>query len=211
MRYLGRIGISRAVYLGESSLQVQFVSDWTGMYHQVYLGRRLVGETAAPSERTVTALVAPADVAEWLQVVAVDADELGLDRGERLPRRPYNRVRLAWDTTGWTDARLIEVAAGTAPGGAVVATNVIERVLFDVNRRYELDTPALRGPGRREWNFEVAGRDETPPTGNRGTPTAISAEILSPPPDLAIANPDAPRFTGAVVSQALVLEFDYVP
>lgn len=207
MRFLGRMAITAAEFISDATLRIEFVSDWSGKYHQAYIGRRLAGETATPAERAISLVAPPADVPEWITIVAVDADELGIDIGSELGRRPYNRVALEWDTSGWSDARTIEVASGATPGGAVVASNVIARTLFDTNRRYSLITPSLSGPGRKTWNFEVAGRDATPPTGNRGTAAAISAAILSPPLDVVLKSSSAPRFTARVQSQNLILEW----
>lgn len=209
MILLGRIGITRMDWFGESSLRAQFVSSNVGMFHQAYLGRRLVGETASPSARAITFPAIASDVPEWLQIISVDAAELGIDHGARLPPRPYNRVRLAWSTSGWSDARLIEITAGRTPGGAVDAANLLGRVMFDVDRGYQFDTEPLAGPGRLSWNFAVAGRDDKPPDGNRGTAATISAEILSPPEDLALSGPDEARFAVSVVAQTLVAEFDH--
>ena len=207
MRYLGRMAITAAAFISDASLRIEFVSDWAGKYHQAYIGRRLAGETSTPTERAITLVAPPADVPEWITLVAVDADELGIDIGSQLGQRPYNRVAIEWTTSGWDDAATIEIASGLAPGGAVVASNVIARTLFDTNRRYSLMTPSLSGPGRRSWNFEVAGRDAVPPVGNRGTAAAISASVLSPPQDIALRSVTAPRFTARVESQNLILEW----
>jgi hypothetical protein len=209
MILFGRIGITRMEWFGESSLRAEFVSSNAGMFHQAYLGRRLVGETPSADARAITIPAIASDVPEWLQIIAVDAVDLGVDHGTKLPPRPYNRVRLAWTTSGWTDARLIEITAGRIPGGAVDDTNVLGRVMFDIDRAYDFDTEPLAGPGRRAWNFAVAGRDDKPPDGNRGTAATISAEILSPPEDLALSGPDAARFSVDVVGQSLVAEFEH--
>jgi hypothetical protein len=209
MILFGRIGITRMEWFGESSLRAEFVSSNAGMFHQAYLGRRLVGETPSADARAITIPAIASDVPEWLQIIAVDAVDLGVDHGTKLPPRPYNRVRLAWTTSGWTDARLIEITAGRIPGGAVDDTNVLGRVMFDIDRAYDFDTEPLAGPGRRAWNFAVDGRDDKPPDGNRGTAATISAEILSPPEDLALSGPDAARFSVDVVGQSLVAEFEH--
>lgn len=201
---LGGTRILAATWFAPTGLQVRFSSTYGALrFHQLYAGRTMIGVTNAPTERTVRGTLKHSDWPQPLQLVAVLPDERLDDFGSTLPPRPYNRVQLGWTTSGWTDAKKIEITAGTEPGGAVDPANVLTNLPFDTNRNFAYRTKPL--PGTGEWNFEVAGIDVA---GNRGTGLSISAEIIAHPPDVAL-NPDGSRLTAAVAAGELTVSFTY--
>ncbi len=187
--YLGGFRIVRAAWLNRHSLQVRFASTWgENYYHQIYAGRSLVGVTNSPSDRVVIGAVKPSLWPQHLTLLAVSPTRKETNYGDALPRRPYNRARLRFTVSGYpSDAEFLDVTAGTVPGGAVSAGNRIARVLYDVDREYEVLSPPLAGSGT--WNFAVQGVDDKPDTGNAGASAAIAAPgILAHPPDVPQTN-----------------------
>lgn len=203
---LGGFLITSAAWLDSQTIEVRFSSTYTDRYHQLYSGRTLIGVSSTFAARAVSGPFEGSHWPEPLQLVAVTADDRHTDFGSNLPPRPYNRVKLGWTTAGWTDAESIEVIAGDVAGGAVDTSNVLARVPFDANRVYDFLTAPL--PGSGTWNFEVAGRDETVPNGNRGNALAIALAIDAHPPDVAL-NGNGTRLTAAVAAGVLTVGFAY--
>lgn len=186
---------------------VPFASGYSDRLHQLYAGRSLVGVTSSPDEREVTGHFAPSHWPQHLQLVAVLPGDRDTDFGEYLPDRPYNRVRVRATTDTWpTDSRLLELRAGTEPGGEVDETNVVDRVLFDADREYILQTPPLAGSG--EWALQVAGRDVRITDGNAGDAEDLTADVLAHPPDVAMDS-DGNRLAVAVDSSIATISFSY--
>lgn len=180
--YLGGHAIAAISWEGPFALAVRFETTYDDLCHQFYVGRSLVGWTDSIGDRQILCNVQDSLWPEHCQLLAVDPTQRATDYGALLPPRPYNRVKLIGDTTGWTDAKFLEVVAGTEPGGAVDTDNVIALELFDTGRERIIITDPL--PGSGPWNFELAGRDLTRPDGNRGDPTAVSASIYAHSPDV---------------------------
>lgn len=196
-----------AGWISAVGLMVRFASTYgTEYFHQLYAGRTLIGVTNAPSDRVVLGELQASHYPQPLQLVAVTPDDRLTDFGPSLPPRPYNRVKLGWTTSGWTDAERIEISAGTVAGGAVDLTNVLEKMHFDENRVYSYTTPPM--PGSGTWNFQVAGRDDTEPLGNRGTALAIPCGITAHPPDVALAD-DGTRLAVQVAAGIATVSFTY--
>lgn len=206
--YLGGTRITGAEWLSAAALAVRFTSTYGSTYlYQLYAGRSLAGTTASPTARQVVGQIAPSQWPQHLTLLAVEPSQRLTDYGALLPRRPYNKARLRFQTSGWpSDARSIDVLAGTTPGGAVDADNRIARVPFDTNRQYAILTPPM--PGSGQWNFEVIGRDDTLPEGNAGTALALSAQLLAHPPDVALAS-DGSRFGVSIENQQATVTFAY--
>lgn len=195
-------------WVGPNELLVPFTSTYgTARFHQLYAGRTLVGVTSNPSDREVRAIVEPSHYGQPLQLVAVEPLERLEDVGSFLPPRPYNKAKLEWDAENYSDCEAFEVTAGTEPGGAVDATNILKRVLFDRNRRYEYVTPPLDGSGT--WNFEVTPYDTAELDGNAGTALAIQVTgVLAHPPDVAFQS-DGSRLAGEIAGGVITIDFDY--
>lgn len=192
--------------IGASTIQVTFESVYEDLYlYQLYVGRTLVGVTDGPLDRQVIGAWWPSLYPEMIQILAIDPSDRNTDFGDDLPDRPYNRVKITYTTTGMpADTELIEIAAGTEPGGAVDETNLVASEFFPGSGTFTSITDPL-GPGG-EWNFEVAGRDGTAPDGNRGTPLELAVTIKAIPPDL-VADENGDRFT--VTADTGVLTLDY--
>jgi len=186
---------------------VPFVSGYSDRLHQLYAGRSLVGVTPSPTDRQVTGSFAPSHWPQHLQLVAVLPTDRDTDFGEYLPERPYNRVRVRATTDTWpTDAKLVELRAGTAPGGSVDETNVVDRVLFDADREYTLQTPPLAGSGA--WALQVAGRDTRVADGNTGSGDDMTVDVLAHPPDVAMDG-NGNRLAVAVTAGVATVSFSY--
>lgn len=203
---LGGFQITSAAWLAPQTLFARFTSIYTNRYHQMYLGRTLIGVSTSFAARSVQGGASPSHYPEELQLVAVTADDRDTDFGLALPPRPYNRVNLGWTTAGWTDAENIEIEAGDSPGGAVDVANVLGRVPFDTNRTYEFITDPLEGSGT--WNFAIKGRDQTHPSGNLGPGLAVSQHIDARPPDVAL-NADGSRLAAAIAAGVMTVSFAY--
>lgn len=184
--FLGGFQVTSAAWISSHAIRVGFSTSYGASYlYQLYAGRTLIGATSSPSERSVVGQLQPSNWPQWLQLVAVAPDQRLTEYGANLPPRPYNRVKVRASVAGdTTDALYVELATGTEPEGAVDPGNVVERVLFDEDRVYELLTPPLEGSGL--WNLELATRDDKPPDGNRGTPLELTATVLSTPPDVSL-------------------------
>ena len=172
---------------GPLSVLVQFTSPHARI-HQLYIGRRLAAETAGPTARTIETQLTFSRYPQWLSIAAVEASDIGQDRGAWLPPRPYNVVRIQFDQSGWSgdaheiDVRRFDVLRGDTPGGALNSNNIIASVLAeDANATYEIETDPL--PGSGEWNLGVRGLDTTEETGNPGTTAEFTATVLATPPD----------------------------
>lgn len=183
--------ITHVRWSGPATLDVTFVSSDTTRLHQLYVGRRMLSQSTSPTQRRLSASLIPARWAEFLTVAAVDAADIGQDRGSWLPRRPYNRVLVIFDQTGWTgdphalDVLKFELFRGDTPEGAVNYNSVIDSILSRPgNPGYQLESDPLPGPGL--WNLAVRGLDATVESGNAGTATASTAVVLATPPDFAV-------------------------
>lgn len=182
---LGGIQIARLDATTADEILVQFRSVHAGWFHQLYLGRTLVDRTWLPEQRTLVGKLSGADWPEPMQVLAVHPDVADQDFGEKLPPRPYNRVRLAWRASGFpTDTAFFDVTAGNEPLAETDPNNRLNRILYNGDVGYEYLTDPLAGSGY--WNFEVTARDDRPgPTdGNAGTAVCARERVLAFPPDV---------------------------
>ena len=200
------IEITAVVKLSDASILVRFDSVYGEDYlHQLYVGRTLVGVTTGPNRRQVIGQWWPGLYSETIQLLAVDPSDRTTDFGDDLPDRPYNRVKISYNTASMSlDTRRVEIASGTEPGGAVDEENIVGQDFYRGSGTFSLITDPL-GPGG-EWNFEVAGRDGTAPDGNRGTPLELSATIKAHPPDLE-PFPDGDRFEVEAAAGTLTLSY----
>lgn len=203
--FLGGFAITSMAWAGPQALHVRFTTTYGSDYqHQLYVNRILSGVTDTVLSRDLLANVIPSDWPQEIQLMAVDPADASTDFALLLPPRPYNQIKVTVTPAGWTDAAYIDLTGGTEPGGAVDDSNLLERVLFDTNRPYEIITPPL--PGSGVWNLEATGVDATEPTGNRGTPQAVSVSIYAHPPDV-LYRTDGSRFSVSEDSGNLVVEF----
>lgn len=205
--YLGGMRITSAEWLGTTALAVRFTSSWgRDYYYQLYAGRSLIGVTSSPLERQVVGQLQPTLWPQWIQLLAVDPAERDTDYGSDLPPRPYNKARVSFTASGWpADAKVIEVTAGTEPGGAVDPDNVVARELFDTNRVYRMVTEPL--PGTGEFSLSVVGRDNRLSGGNVGTATPLTVNVLSQPPDVAL-DADDRRFSVEISGGVATVTFE---
>ena len=203
---LGGTRITNLAWASDRALRVEFTSIFTDRLHQVYAGRSLLRVTDSFDERAIVVQLMPTKWPQEIQIVAVEPSDRLTDFGSSLPDRAYNKAKLRATPSGWTDAKYLEVSAGTEPGGAVDTENVLERVIYDSEREYVYVTPVMEGSG--EWNFEVAGIDGTLPEGNRGDALEVSATLLSQPPGPALLD-DGSRLEVAVAAGVATVEFSY--
>ena len=204
--YLGGFSWTGCEWISAHAIRVSFSTTWgTSYLYQLYAGRRLIGVSASPSARQVVGQLLPSRSPQVLTLLAVDPEDATTDFGSLLPPNAYNCVALRFTAAGMpSDMRFLEVTAGTSAGGAVSSTNVLALIPFDIDRAYEFTTDPLDGTGT--WNFEIAGRDDKPNGGNKGTALAISAAILSIPPDVELRS-DGSRFVLSVAAQTLTVSF----
>lgn len=204
--YLGGTRIVFVSWQGASTIRVDFVSIYSGKLYQLYAGRTLLGETTTTGEKHILATMTPTLWPEWLQVVAIDPELKGTDLGLQLPPRPYNKARIALDTTGWPDdAKAIEVISGTEPGGAVSTDNVVaHQLVINPDGPYTITTTPIGPSG--QWNFEAYGIDDKPTDGNPGEPLELSCDLLTMPRDFDPQD-DGTRF--AVTADAGVMTLNY--
>ena len=205
MPFLGGLRMLDAAYTSPTAIRVTFSTTYTDQLYQLYAGRLLIGSTGDLSERAITGQLVPSLYPQHLTIVAVDPAERFTDYGDDLPKRPYNRVRLRFTTSGSpSDIEFLDVVGATVPDGAVDPDNLIERVLFDIDRQYEVLTPAL--PGTGNWAFEVFARDDKPADGNAGASLALDTDVLAYPPDVELAG-DGTRFSVVIEAGELVASF----
>jgi hypothetical protein len=195
--YMGGFQITSVGWLSAGAIAVRFSTSYGSDYcYQLYAGRTLIGTTKSGGARDVVGQLEPSTWPQHLTVLAVSPSNKWTDYGASLPLRPYNRVRLRFKTASWpADSRMIEVSAGTVVGGAVDTDNVVARIPFDTDGDFEIFSPPM--PGTGQWNFQIAGRDNRPNDGNRGTALAVSANVLAHPPDVVLQDDDS-RFSVVV-------------
>lgn len=195
---LGGVKLFSAEWLSATAILVRFTSLHAGWLHQVYVGRELAGATSTPAERSTVVRLVESEWPQRLTLLAVHPDALGVDFGQLLPLRPYNRARIRWTTSAWpADSKLIDVYTSATPGGAVDETSRLGRILFATDGSYELVTAPL--PGSGYWPIRVRGVDDKPPAGNQGTSAETVTRLLSHPPDL-VTNSAGERFDVDVVA-----------
>jgi len=175
-------------WLGSGAIRVVFESEHTAL-HQLYSGRRLIGETTSTGQRVVEGPLAPTRWPQYLQVVAVTGSHRGVDNGSQLPPRPYNVVSIAFDQAGWSgdphdiDVMAFDLFRGSEPDGAIDYGSIIATVLaVDVaGHTYEMRSDPL--PGSGTWNIGVRGRDDSETGGNAGTAFEATVDVIALPPD----------------------------
>ena len=206
--YLGGTRFIFIGWFGPSAIRVDFESIYGSAYHyQLYAGRTLIGQTYSPSERFISAPLIPTDWPQWLQLVTVDPAERLTDYGSSLPDRPYNKAEISVTTSSWpSDSKVIEVSSGTVPGGAVDTANIVARQNWRTDTTYAMTTTPCGPSG--SWNFQVAGRDDKPIDGNRGTALALSATLLTQPRDYALTAEGA-RFDVSATAGTATVSFTY--
>jgi len=178
-------------------MRVRFVSSLTGKLYQLYIGRRRVAVTEREGQRELIAQCSASRYPEVLQLVAVDHVDKFVDFGSSLPPRAYIRGRVTFSTAGWpADADLIKLFRSDEPGEAVNTTAPRKTVLYAGEKNYTIETDPLQGSGT--WNIEVAGYDDKPGGGNKGTVATGSVTVVATPPDLVQVGGE--RFTVSVHS-----------
>lgn len=205
--YLGGFKIKAIGWLGPQSVIVVFSSSYGSSYlYQLYAGRTLIGVTRGTGDRSIIGSLSPSEWPQHLTLLAVAPENRLTDYGASLPLRPYNKVKLTFSTSSWpSDAKLIELSAGTAVGGAVDTTNVLKRVFYETDGTFTIYSTPM--PGTGQWNFEIAGRDDKPPDGNRGTALAVSADVIAHPPDVVLQD-DNTRFSVSIASGTATVTFE---
>ena len=200
--YAGGHKLLSARWVGPRALMVRFSSSYgSTYYHQVYAGRTLAGVTGSPTSRKVVAQVEPSLYPQPLQLLAVTGGNQATNYGSTLPIRPYNKARLRFSTSGWTDAKYIDITRGSTAGGEVSSANLVRRILFDTNRTYVVVSGPL--PGSGQWNFEAVGKDVT---GNTGDELAMSVTTLTMPPDVT-QDSSGNRLSVSIASQTATIGY----
>lgn len=204
--YLGGFSITAVGWLSSHAIIVVFASSYGRSYnYQLYAGRTLIGTTTSPGERKIVGSLKPSVWPQPLTLMAVAPAQRTTDYGASLPLRPYNKAKFVFSTSSWPDdAEFIELTGGTEPGGAVDTDTILERIPFDTDGEFEIFSPPM--PGSGTWNFELAGRDNRPPEGNRGTALALQADLLAHPPDVQL-NSDDSRLSVAVSGGTATVTF----
>lgn len=205
--YMGGFKIKAVGWVGPQAILVVFSSSYgTAYLYQLYAGRTLIGTTRGAGDRSVIGTLAPSVWPQHLTLLAVSPATKLTDYGPSLPLRPYNKVKFQFSTSSWpADSKLIELSAGTVVGGAVDTTNVLERIFYETDGTFAIYSPPM--PGTGQWNFELAGRDNKPPDGNRGTALAVSADVLAHPPDVVLQDDDT-RFSVSIASGTATVTFE---
>lgn len=185
------------------SLAVRFVSVHAGWFHQLYAGRKLIGETINARDRHISGPQPASTWPEHIELVAVHPDLHGTDVGDRLPARPYNRVRARFRATGFPDdTDVLEVYVGTAPRAAV-GSSPTGRMRYVGDVAYSYLTPALAGTGY--WLLRVNSRDDKPAGGNAGTALDGCQKVLAYPPDFTAANRFETDVAGGILTLTAVV------
>lgn len=205
---LGGFRIVSVEWATSNAIRVRFTTSYGSTYlYQLYAGRCLIGVTQSPLNRAIVGQLLPSDYPVPLQLVAVDRANILVDYGARLPPRPYNRVMISFDASGFpADSKWVDVTSSTAPGGAVDDDNLIAREEYDGDRSYTVLSEPLGGSGL--WSFEAFGRDNKLTGGNKGAVLELSQTILAHPPDV-VADANGKRLTGTVAAGALSVDFTY--
>jgi hypothetical protein len=191
--FLGGITITEVRWTGPMSLSVAFTSTHATRLHQLYIGRRKLGETTAPDELSFQIPYRSSRYPEQITVVAITSDEIGLDRGSWLPHRPFNRIRTTFTNFGWSgdpheiDVQAWEMYTGSLPGGAIDYSSPVARSVADGATSYLLESEPLGPSGT--WNVGILGRDTRLPAGNLGTADEGSVIVTSYPPDFETDSP----------------------
>lgn len=209
MFYLGGMTIVKAGWLGQRSVFVEFVSQYTtGWLWQLYANRTLIGRTSSPRERRVVGQLVDADVPAPLTLIRVDTANALTNYGASLPNVPWNRFALEWSASAYpSDAHHFEVTGSSEAGGAVDTTNVLANVPFAGNGPYRFVLPPITAPG--DWSFAITPRDDAMPAGNAGTVEEVTITAAVPPPDLAF-DADGNRFTLSAEAGVVTAAFEYV-
>jgi hypothetical protein len=205
--YLGGFAVTDIEWSSIRSIAVRLSTTYGSSYcYQLYAGRSLIGWTERATDRAIIGQLTPTTWPQHLQVLAVDPLSRETDYGSYLPQRPYNRAKLSFSTSSWpTDAKLIEVTAGTEVAGAVDSSNIVASILFTADGEFSILSPVM--PGSGVWNFEVQGRDDRLPAGNVGDALELSATLLSHPPDV-VQQFDDSRFSVAVASGVATVTYE---
>lgn len=189
--------ITSVAWISATAMRVRFVSSLTGKLHQLYIGRRRVAVTERESQRELIAQCSASRYPEVIQIVAVDRADKLTDFGESLPPRAYIRGRVTFSTSGWpADSDVIRLFRSDEPGGAVNTATPRKTILYAGEKTYTIETDPLQGSGT--WNIEVAGYDDKPGGGNKGTVATGSVTVVATPPDLVQVGGE--RFTVSVSS-----------
>lgn len=203
---LGGCQIIGLYWIATHTLNVVVESSYANKLHQVYYGRQLVGVSNTVDQRLIAANVMPDISPDHLSVAAVDVADRLTDFGDTLPDRPYNRLRVAVNTSGWpADSRSIHVVAGAAPDAPADPDREVAAEVFDTDRTYQLITSHFRQSGT--YYLQAFGRDDKRPAGNIGTPADFSAEILAYPPDV-VTQTDGSRMSVSIEDGIATISYE---
>lgn len=206
MAFLGGYRITGARWVSQNAITVAFETSNTGMFHQLYSGRTLIGVTASANDREVTGqLVQTTHGYEPdLSLVAVDGNDVDTDHGSEMGVGPFNRALISFSFSGLTgDEERADITAGTQAGGAVSSGNVLGSVPLSGDGTYTFLTDPLAGSGT--WNFEVTPYDDRDDDGNAGTARTASLSVIARPPDVQLQTDGTRLFDVSVAGQVLSL------
>ena len=208
MYYLGGMTIQYAGWINPTTVYIDFVSQYTTDWlWQLYCNRSLVGCTRSPSERRMVGQLVASVLPAPLTLVRVDAANILTDYSAFLPVEAWNRFKVDWVTAGMSaDTDHFDIVESDAPGGSIDLTNVIAKVPFGVDGAYSFELPPFEANGA--WAVGIVPRDNALPLGNAGTPATLTANVLTPPPDVAF-NADGSRFVAAIAAGVLTVSFVY--
>lgn len=204
---LGEYTIEQIEWSGRNALSVRIDTARTDRFIQMYAGRKLVGVTNTAGLLTVTGQVQPTHCPTPVTIVTVDSDDRYTEYGHLLPRRPWNRWRVAWSASAYpADSRWFAISASPAAEAAVDYDVVLARVEYIGNGSYSFELPAVNECG--QWTYGVLPYDNAMPNGNRGTPDEMAVEALVYPPDL-LPRDDGTRFAAAIADGVLTVDFEF--
>jgi hypothetical protein len=178
--------ITRVRWIGPAVLQVTFSTPVDGL-HQLYLGRRLKGQTLNESQRVIVAQVRPSHAPQPLQVVRVNGEQIGTDNGSWLPPRAYNVNRVQFSTSSWSgdphevDVNRFELLRGPTPGAELGEPPVAQVLAEQGITSYEIESDPV--PLTGEYEFAIRGKDQTEGGGNVGALAEFLTALSALPPD----------------------------
>ncbi len=205
--------IESVQWAGAHEIAVRFASRHTDRWHQLYIGRRLAGWTTFTADRVVRGQYQAGFTQPPLFVVAVDAANLSIDHGDKLPRRPWNLHRLNWTAAGMpADTDRFVVTAADSPGVAPSSSNRLGAVPYVAGRTgYSFDTPAIESCG--DWQFGITPFDNrcgpnALHKGNEGTQAIATVNATVYPPDIEPQS-DGHRFGIVTGGGEAAISFEY--
>jgi hypothetical protein len=207
MFFTGGFRISAIGWLTPHAIYCDLITDYADTWiYQIYENQKLIGATREPTQRRVMGQLTGGKSPSPITVIRVAQEDFQTDFGPQLPRLPWNRFQLVWNTAGSTGIDHFDIVAGTTPGGAIDPTNIIAREQFRLEGNYSFDLDPIDLSGT--WNYGVIPRDAAMPAGNAGTTIAASVVVAVPPQDVAL-QADGTRFSMSAATGTVSVGFSW--